>query len=572
MNRLVWIFAGLLLVAGCKKSAPTPEGYLPRPKGTLTFSKDVAPIVYNQCATCHRPGQAAPFSLLNYADAQKRAKQIAEVTASRYMPPWMPAPGYVEFTGERRLTVDQIGLIQQWAAEGAAEGNPADLPPMPKWKEGWQLGEPDLVVTMPVPYALPGGGKDVYRNFVVPIPLEKARYVRAVEFNPGNWKVAHHAFFRFDRTGDSRAADERDAEVGFPGIHTPQNAQAPSGHFLSWQPGKVFSQVPEGLSWRLETGTDLVLQMHLQPSGKPEPVQASMAFYFTDRAPTNMPDKISLNSYEIDIPAGVSNHVATESLVLPADLQVLGILPHAHYLATEVDGLANLPDGSKQWLLKINKWDFNWQGDYRCAHPIFLPKGTTVSMKFTFDNTDQNPSNPNHPPKRVRYGLQTTDAMAELWLQVLTSNAKDAAALTAFNQSRLIKDTIAYNTYLLKNDPRDASAYNGLGKAMYFADNFSTAWNHFQTAVKLNPDLDESHYFIALIYRRQNRFPEAKQEFQRVLAVNPKHSKAAGNLGVLCLQEGNLADAERYFAQALSLNPEDEIARRGLDDVVRLRR
>lgn len=572
MRRLVWIVAGLSCVAGCSKREPAPEVYVPRPKGTLTFSKHIAPIIFDQCATCHRPGQAAPFSLLTYADVQKRAKQIAEVTSTRYMPPWMPAPGYVEFAGERRLTTEQLGIIQQWFAEGAGEGNPADMPPAPKWTEGWQLGQPDLVVTMPAAFTLAGEGKDVYRNFVVPIPLTAPRYVRAVEFNPGNWKVTHHAFFRFDRSGDSRAADERDPDVGFGGIHTPQNAQAPAGHFLSWQPGKVFSQAPEGLSWRLEPGTDLVLQLHLQPSGKPEAVQASMAFYFTDRPPTNAPEKISLSSYEIDIPPGVSNHVVSESLVLPVDLQVIGVLPHAHYLATEVDGVATLPDGSKKWLLKINKWDFNWQGDYRYAKPIFLPKGTTVSMKFTFDNTDQNPSNPNHPPKRVRYGLQTTDAMAELWLQVLTANAKDADALMAFNQSRVIKDTVAYNKYLLRADPKDASAYNGLGKAMYFAEDFPSAAEYFQTAARVNPQLDEPHYFMALMHRRQNRLPQAKQEFLTVLRLNPKHSKAAGNLGVICLQEGNLVDAQNFFSQALALNPDDDIARQGLEDIAKMRR
>jgi hypothetical protein len=571
MKQAGWLIVALAL-AGCSKEKSSSDVYVPRPKGALTFSKDVAPIMFNQCANCHRPGQAAPFSLLTYNDVQKRALQIAEVIAKRYMPPWMPAPGYVKFGGERRLTVDQIGLIQQWSDEGAREGNPADLPPMPRWREGWQLGEPDLVVTMPVPYSLPADGKDVYRNFVVPIPLDKARHVRAVEFNPGNWKVVHHAFFRFDRSGDSRLADSRDAEIGFGGIHTPANAQAPEGHFVSWQPGKVFSQVPEGLSWKLETGTDVVLQLHLQPTGKPETVQSSLGFYFTDRAPTNTPAKISLNSYAIDVPPGVSNYVVTESAVLPVDLRVLGVLPHAHYLAQEVEGVATLPDGTRKWLLKINKWDFNWQGDYRYAEPVFLPKGTTVSMKFTLDNSVANPRNPNHPPRRVRYGLQTTDAMAELWLQVLTANDKDTDALTAFNESRLIKDTIAYNEYLLKNDPNDPSAHTGLGKGMYFAENLPAAWDHFQTAVRLKPDLAEAHYFIALIYRRQNRLPEAKEKFQTVLRLNPRHSQAAGNLGVICLQEGSLRDAEVYFSQALSLNPEDEIARRGLDQIIKLRR
>jgi Flp pilus assembly protein TadD len=193
-------------------------------------------------------------------------------------------------------------------------------------------------------------------------------------------------------------------------------------------------------------------------------------------------------------------------------------------------------------------------------------------MKFTLDNSVANPRNPNHPPRRVRYGLQTTDAMAELWLQVLTANDKDTDALTAFNESRLIKDTIAYNEYLLKNDPNDPSAHTGLGKGMYFAENLPAAWDHFQTAVRLKPDLAEAHYFIALIYRRQNRLPEAKEKFQTVLRLNPRHSQAAGNLGVICLQEGSLRDAEVYFSQALSLNPEDEIARRGLDQIIKLRR
>jgi len=571
MKQSVWLIVALAL-AGCSKEKSSTDIYVPRPKGTLTFSKDVAPIMFNQCANCHRPGQAAPFSLLTYSDVQKRAVQIAEVVARRYMPPWMPAPGYAKFAGERRMSVDQIGLIQQWSDEGAPEGNPADLPAMPQWAEGWQLGQPDLVVTMPKPYALQADGKDVYRNFVVPIPLDKARYVRAVEFNPGNWKVVHHAFFRFDRSGDSRVADNRDAEVGFGGIHTPANAQAPEGHFVSWQPGKVFSQVPEGLSWKLEPATDLVLQLHLQPSGKPEMVQASLGFYFTDQAPTNTPAKISLNSYTIDVPPGVSNYVVTESAVLPVDLQVLGVLPHAHYLAQEVEGLATLPDGTRKWLLKINRWDFNWQGDYRYAEAIFLPKGTMVSMKFTLDNSAANPRNPNQPPKRVRYGLQTTDAMAELWLQVLTATEKDADALAAFNESRLIKDTIAYNRYLLENNPKDARAHSGMGKGVYLDGNPRAAWDHLQTAVELNPDLDEAHYFIALIYRRQNRLLEAKERFRTVLRLNPKHSQAAGNLGLICLQEGNLREAEIYLSQALSLNPDDEIARRGLDQITNLRR
>lgn len=568
MRFAVWLF-GALLAGGCSKEKA--DVYVPRPKGSLTFSKHIAPIIYEQCASCHRPGQAAPFSLLTHADVRKRARQIAEVTASRYMPPWMPAPGYVQFEHERRLTADQIGMIQQWSTEGAVEGNAADLPPLPKWSAGWQLGQPDLVVAMPAPYLLSADGKDVYRNFVIPISLAKPRYVKAVEFNPGNWKIVHHAFFRFDRTGECRALDAQDAEPGFEGLHTPISAQAPPGHFLSWQPGKVFSQVAPGLAWDLETNSDLILSLHLQPTGKPETLEASMGFYFTEEPPTNTPFKISLSTYDIDIPPGARDYSVTDSMLLPVDVEVLGVLPHAHYLATEVQGTATLPDGSKRWLLKIDRWDFNWQGDYRYAKPIFLPKGTTVAMKFTFDNTAQNPGNPNHPPKRVRYGLETTDAMAELWLQVLTANRRDYDLLTQATQGRYIQDMIAFNNYLLTLNPSDARAFTGLGKAMYFSEKFQEAWKYFHEAVRINPALDEPHYFVGLMFRRQNRLPEARQEFLAALQLNPRNGKAAGNAGVIFLQEGNLGEAELYFSRALEINAEDDIARRGLNDVLKLR-
>src|SRR5439155_3986958 len=198
-----------------------PDTYVPRPPGTLSFNKDVAPILFENCAACHRPGRSGPFSLLTYADARKHAKQMAEVTQRRYMPPWLPEPGYGEFTGERRLGPDQIGVLQQWAAEGAPEGLLADLPPMPQWTEGWQLGVPDLIVHTPEAHTLPADGKDVYRNFVIPIPVATRRYVKAVEFLPGNWKVVHHAFINVDETGMSRRLAQEESPPGFDGMALP---------------------------------------------------------------------------------------------------------------------------------------------------------------------------------------------------------------------------------------------------------------------------------------------------------------------------------------------------------------
>jgi tetratricopeptide (TPR) repeat protein len=541
------------------------EDYVPRPRGQLTFSKDIAPIIYQNCSTCHRPAQAGPFHLLTYDDVKKRARQIAEVTASRYMPPWLPEPGFGEFVGERRLTADQIGMLQQWAAEGAVEGNASDLPAPPQWTEDWQLGRPDLVVTMTTPYSLPSEGRDVYRNFVIPIPTTAKRYVSAVEFRPGNWKAVHHAFLRFDRTKQARLLDEQDPEPGFDGMEIPANIQGAEGQILGWQPGKMPSRNPNGLAWILEKQTDLVLQVHMQITGKPEMVQPSVGFYFTEQAPTNTPFKVALTSFNIDIPAGERSYVVEDSYTLPADVELLAIAPHAHYLGKDLQAHAVLPNGKKQWLLWIKQWDFNWQGDYRYTRPIFLPKGTTLQMRFSYDNSTNNVRNPNHPPRRVRYGVQTTDEMAELWLQVLPRNTNDFAVISRDYQTKALKNIVAYSQYRLQLNPNDANAYTQLGKALLFQNRHDEALNSFRAAAQLKPSYDEPHYFLGLIFRMQRKLPEARAEFETTLRLNPEHGKAHGNLALLLLEQGNAAEAAFHFREALRINPDDDLARKQLE-------
>ena len=258
---------------------------MPRPHGTITFNKDIAPIIFSHCSPCHHEGQSAPFNLLTYHDVEKRRKQIADVTESGYMPPWLPEGDYGEFANDRRLTSDEKGLIRQWVQEGAREGVAEKLPEPPRWQGGWLLGKPDLVLTMPKPYRLAAQGPDVYRNFILPVPIQTNRYVQAVELAPGNSKILHHAFIKIDSTGASRALEARESEPGFPGMDVP--AQMPDGQFLTWQPGKVPLPSPEGLAWRLQKGSDLVLQLHMNRTGKAETIQSSIGLYFTDRAPTN---------------------------------------------------------------------------------------------------------------------------------------------------------------------------------------------------------------------------------------------------------------------------------------------
>lgn len=567
---IVLLISLIFWVGNRKPNDPTTS--VARASGPRTFNKDIAPIVFTHCAGCHRPDQAAPFSLLKYEDVKKRAKQIAEVTAKRYMPPWLPDAGVVEFANERRLSADQIQAIQQWVSQGAPEGAAQDLPPAPKWREGWQLGEPDLVVKMPRAYTLQPEGKDVYRNFVIPIPITETKHVRSVEFLASTLKSVHHAFLKVDPTRESQRMDDRDSEPGFSFMTTPSTAQMPEGHFLSWTPGRLPAEEPEALAWRLEKGADLVLQLHLRPTGKPETIQAAVGFHFTDRPSTNIPFKLLLTSRALDMPAGEKSYWVKDKFLLPVEVEVLAVLPHAHYLGKEMRGFATLPDGRRQSLLQIKSWDFNWQSDFRYAKPIFLPKGTTVSMEFSYDNSAGNERNPHHPPRRVTYGPDTTDEMAELWFQVLLRRRDDLPALVQAFQRKTLAVRLDQYQWATKARPSDPEARNELGKALLGLGRDAEAVDQLRAATALRSGFEEPHFLLGYLFRRQKKLSEARKEYEEVLRINPTNHEAHGNLGLVFLEQGQLDQAEVQFQNALRVNPDDAVARRNLDFVREARR
>ncbi|MEY2408949.1 MAG: hypothetical protein QOF48_1619 [Verrucomicrobiota bacterium] len=561
---LVLAAVGAVAVLGARKvfrprkSEPDRAAeYHPRPPGQLTFNREIAPIIYGNCAICHRPGQAGPFSLLSYREVKDHAPDIVKVTASRFMPPWLPEHDRPAMAGERRLTPDQIGVIQQWVAEGAAEGSPGDHTPAPTWATGWQLGTPDLVAELPEAYTLPADGRDVYRNFVIPLPLSQRRLVRALEFSP-NTKVLHHVFIRFDRTRQSRRRDAEDLEVGFGGMALPPSVEAPGGYFLSWQPGRGPTHFPPGLAWAIEPGSDLILQAHMQPSGKPEPVRPRIGFYFTDVAPTNTPSKLVLSSLNIDIPAGARNYEIRDSYVLPVDADLLAVLPHAHYLAREMRGLAVLPNGETRPLLNIRDWDFNWQSDYQYAEPIHLPKGTRLEMKFTYDNSSQNVRNPHQPPEPVSYGVRSTDEMGELWFQMLMGNANDRRTLEDDYARRLVQEAIDYNTLMLRQNPSNAHAHVQLAKALINLNRSGDAFTHLRRAIEIDPNEEEGHYHLGVLAMNTDPI-SAEPEFMETIRINPENFKARNNLGLILMNSGRYADAEVQFRAALALRPTDRI-------------
>jgi tetratricopeptide (TPR) repeat protein len=349
----------------------------------------------------------------------------------------------------------------------------------------------------------------------------------------------------------------------------PETTEAPSGQFLNWQPGKLPYRSPPGLGWRLEAGSDFIVQLHLHPSGKPESVQPEVGFYFTNQHPTNSTYKIILDWPAIDIPPGATDYFVEDHYVLPVDVQALMIFPHAHYLAREMQAFAVMPNGRRQWLLWIKDWDFNWQGDYRFARPIPLPKGTALHMRFTYDNSTNNVRNPHHPPRRVVFGPQTGDEMGELWLQVLPNNARERSVLAQDYLNKQVEKTVAVNRERLKADPHNTGAQVQLGKALWFQGKTLEALLHLQTAVEHDPNNEEAHYFLGLIFRVQKQFARAQDAFETVAKLNPGSFKAHGNLGLVFLEQGELVKAEAHFLEALRLNPEDVVARQGLETLRR---
>ncbi|MES2571700.1 MAG: tetratricopeptide repeat protein [Verrucomicrobiota bacterium] len=526
-----------------------------------TFNRDIAPVIFGQCVECHHPGGYGPFSLASYEEVKKRAKLIAHVTASRYMPPWLPEPGHGEFIGARRLTNDQIALIGRWVKEGAPEGAAADLKTRPRWEEGWQLGKPDLVAVMPLPYTLSSEGRDVYRNFVIPRIVPAERYLRAVEFRPGTTGAVHHAFILFDDTGEARRRAAQQAEPGFAGMDAGEGAKMPDAMFLSWQPGKRAVEAPIGLSAVIGAGTDLVLQLHMRPTGKPEKIQASVALYFTDKPPRESAFRMMLRSVQIDIPAGISDYAIESAYRLPVDAKVLGVLPHLHYLGKEIHGWAELPDGRKEELIYIKEWDFNWQGDYRLVTPLLLPAGSLLRMRYTYDNSEANVRNPNQPPQRVVYGLQSTDEMGELGIQLLPRNPVDLEILARdYFQNWALPDTITRNKILLQADPKDAAIRTELAAALLVGGRVVEAKQQLRQALADDPRLARTHSVLSEVFIRQNDLSNAIAAGRRAVELDPADAKAQNNLGWMLLERGDVAAATPYLEQAVRMAPSDTLA------------
>jgi len=560
----------------------------------LTFAHDIAPIIYQNCTPCHRPGEAGPFPLLTYQDVKKHAPEIADVTRRHFMPPWAPEAGYSDFSDERRLTDTQIKLIADWVSQGAPEGNASETPPLPKFTEGWQLGPPDMILEAQSAYALRASGPDVYWNFVIPVTMKTMRYVRAVEIRPGDKRIVHHANLYVDRARSARRQEAAEGQ-GFSGMDVVIDrplSEPDDGHFLFWKPGSAPYVEPEGFAWRLDPGNDLVLNAHLRPTGKPEQVRPSVGLYFTDEPQEKFPMLVKLeHDGALDIPPGNRDFLVSDDFRLPMDVDVLAVYPHAHYLGHLLEGYATLPNGQRKWLIRIPDWDPNWQGAYHYKVPMFLPKGSVISMRYHYDNSSANPRNPNQPPRRVVSGNQATDEMGHLWLQVLpkpdmiTVNGDrrmelqealmrrrlekypdDFAAHFEIGALRLARLDSSQALPMLQVavglEPNDPEARNLLGSALVAVGRNTEAIEQFRAAVRLRSDYGTARYNLARALTRAFKFDEAVENYDQLLSQFPRDAQVRDELGQLYLRQGKRAQANEMFDQALAIDPKDAVALR----------
>lgn len=392
---------GCILMPGAE--APSVE--------TVTFSDHVAKIVYDHCTKCHRPGEVAPFSLTSYEDARKWADNIAYVAEKRTMPPWKAVAGFGDFHDENRLTDVQIETLQNWAKAKAPRGNPDKEPKPPTFPPGWALGEPDLILMPEKPFKVPAEGRDIYRHFVLKTNLKEPVWVTAIDSRPGNRKVVHHVIAFLDDKGRAQKMNgrDKDGQDGYNAFGAP--GFIPDGALGGWAPGTMPIHLPEGTGFLLKPGTDVVLQVHYHPTGKEEIDQTKLGIYFT-KVPAKKEVEIAwLANPLFRLKAGDANATVRLNVPIRQDTICYGVMPHMHLLGKSMKADVLFPDGTVKPMVWVQDWDFNWQLTYAFKEPMRIPKGSRIRIEAVYDNSADNPNNPNDPPKDIFWGEETTDEM-----------------------------------------------------------------------------------------------------------------------------------------------------------------
>jgi hypothetical protein len=424
-----------------------------------TFSKDVAPIFFARCTGCHRPNDIAPMSLLDYKSARPWAKAIRASVLSRKMPPWFADPAYGHFSNDARLSAKEVNTILAWADAGAPEGNPKDLPPAPKFVEGWQLGKPDIVIDIGEDHVVTPG-EDAYDHFVVNTNFKEGKWIRAAEIKPGNREVVHHVHVLLVQ--DDAKAMEVASTKNMPSLqdyllregklsrirqdapvlndacqdklpNLPFLTGDQEGSLTAFLPGRQPDKFPDGTAKWIPPGAKLEFVIHYAKiSGKPQTDRTSVGFYLSDGPPQRVLRRMDLRNFFMQIPPGAGSHEVKRCFTFEEDRDLLAFTPHMHYRGKEAIYEVIHPDGRKETLLKIPKYDFNWQLNYRMRDPVRIAKGSRMIVTFRYDNSPNNPANPD-PKEAVRWGDKSEEEMMTSWIEYLEVKPKRTGTASGGN-------------------------------------------------------------------------------------------------------------------------------------------
>jgi hypothetical protein len=404
------IFGAVLIAAGTLSAADTG-------KSNPTFSKDVAPILYKNCTTCHRPGEIAPMSLLSYKEARPWAKSIKEAVAGRVMPPWFADASYGHFANDTRLPQADVDTIVHWVDAGSPEGNPAEMPVAPKYVEGWVLGKPDVVIQMPESYDVPAEGVIPYKYFTADTNFTEDKWIRGVEIRPGNRAVVHHIILTLREAGGTEG----------------QGGAGAGAQLAGTAPGLQPAFYREGVAKQIKAGSKIVFQMHYTPNGKATTDRSYVGLYFAKEPPREVAKGGAIINFNFKIPAGDSNYEVRSTWSAPEDLLLTGMTPHMHVRGKDFKFTAYYPDGSSEVLLNVPHYDFNWQLHYSLAKPQHMPKGTRIECVAHYDNSVNNRFNPN-PKIEVHWGDQTFEEMMIGFFDYLPEKTAANPAVAALNR------------------------------------------------------------------------------------------------------------------------------------------
>lgn len=377
------------------------------PVTTPTFNKDVLPILEKRCQDCHRPGEAAPMSLLTYQDARPWAKAIRQAVLTRKMPPWFADPSVGHFANDRSLSQDEIDTLVAWIDGGVKEGDPKDAPAPRTFVEGWNIGKPDLVLQMPNAFEIPASGTIEYQYVVIPTGLTQDTWVSKIEVRPEARGQMHHVIVYVREPGSKWFADAKPGVVFVP----PRGEGGGASGLGGYVPGEAFA--PPSTPHRatlIKAGSDLVMQLHYTTNGKQAPDRTKIGLIFAKEPPTEKVQSLMALQFRLAIPPGDANYETHATATIKEDCDLISMMPHAHLRGKAFEYRIVKPDGESETVLRVPHYDFNWQLTYFPAKPIHLPKGTKVEVTAWYDNSPNNPYNPD-PSKEVHWGEQTWEEM-----------------------------------------------------------------------------------------------------------------------------------------------------------------